>query len=216
MTKACRRTEGIWAGTARICLVFEALQQRLGDLFGFFSNAWNCRGVATFQPQRHATRVERENKKSCEMALFSILRGKAPDRDLALRSLLTPVLFAILAGGETSDAQMSLLISYCRTSPLFAEMTVEEIEALVEDIRKELLEADPDVTIPNAISVLPKPLKETSLALAVSVSYVDGVLSDEQDEVLALLTEKMGVSEDTLYVIKTATSLFQRDAVFAT
>ncbi|MEM8803503.1 MAG: hypothetical protein AAFX07_16670 [Pseudomonadota bacterium] len=149
------------------------------------------------------------------MALFSILRGKAPDRDLALRSLLTPVLFSLLAGDAMSDEQVSLLISYCRTSPLFADMTVEEIEALIADIRKELLEADPDVTIPNAISVLTAPLKETSLALAVAVSHNGGSLSDEQNEVLELLTEKMGVSEDTMTVIKTATSLFQRDAVFA-
>lgn len=150
------------------------------------------------------------------MALFSILRGKAPDRDLALRSLLTPVLFSILAGGEASDAQMALLLSHCQTSPLFEGMSVEELEALIADIRKELLEADPDVTIPNAISVLTGPLKETSLALAVSVSHVGGGLSQEQDEVLDLLIEKMGVSEDTLTLIKTATGLFQRDAVFAT
>jgi hypothetical protein len=62
---------------------------------------------------------------------------------------------------------------------------------------------------------LTNPLKETSLALAIAVSHNGGSLSDEQNEVLDLLTEKMGVSEDTMTVIKTATSLFQRDAVFA-
>lgn len=149
------------------------------------------------------------------MALFSILRGKPPDRDLALRSLLSPVLFSILAGGEASEAQMALLISHCRTSPLFDGMSLEELDALIADVRKELLESDPDVTIPNAISVLTNPLKETSLAWAVSVSHVGGGLSQEQDEVLDLLIEKMGVSEDTMTLIKTATSLFQRDAVFA-
>lgn len=149
------------------------------------------------------------------MALFSILRGKAPDRGLAVKSLLTPVLFSMLARGEVTVEQQTLLAGFCRASPLFAGMTTEEIDKVISDVLLELAEDDPDVTIPNAISVLSKPLRETSLGLAITVSHVDGALSDEQSEVVDLLANQMGVSEKIVGTLKTAASIFQRNAAFS-
>lgn len=149
------------------------------------------------------------------MAFFSILRGNTPDQKLVVKSVLTPVLFLAMARGEIWAEQRALLTALCQSSPLFDDMTDHEVEDTIDRVETELAENDPDEMIPNAISVLSAPLRETSLAIAISVSTVEGSLTEDQLEVVELLAKQMAVSTKTVASLCNAAAMLQRGAVAA-
>lgn len=135
---------------------------------------------------------------------------------MSVRSLLTPAVFVLQAGDEILTEQKTLLVAICKTSPLFADLSEQQLHGLVAAITRELRENDPDVTIPNAVSILTPPLRETALTLAIVVAHINGAISAAQTELLELLAKQMSVPGDLIQAAKTVSLTLQRDAEFST
>ncbi len=146
------------------------------------------------------------------MALFSRLRGKAktPQQDAMARNLLIPSVFVMTVDGALDKSELVQLANGCSFSPIFAGMPGDKIVAMLESILNELAKGNVDQIIPAAIDAMPMALRETSLAFAVRVAFADGHVHKNEAEVLKLLAQQMGVSQDTFASISQVMAMLQR------
>lgn len=144
------------------------------------------------------------------MGLFGNLLSTFEPTFSVQQGIMTIVIAAVKADGDVDDEEYYRVKSMCARSPIFAQNTADQDNALIafaDDVTSRLGTED---AILKAGRALKMPQRETALAFAVDVVLADGIVSREEESFIEMLVAKLEITPAVAQTVIGATIIRNR------
>lgn len=133
--------------------------------------------------------------------VFSRGDAPAPEGLTQQESFLAIALATCAADGHISQSEIDSLISYLRRMRMFESTNGQQMSKMFDKLISMIRRNGPGHLVQTAKSNLPRELRETAFACAVDIALADGVLEDEEKQLLQEIQQVMEVPENIAVTI---------------
>ncbi|MBD5267549.1 MAG: tellurite resistance TerB family protein [Bacteroides sp.] len=131
------------------------------------------------------------------MGLFDKVFSKAPEAEpLNAQESFAGIALAMAgADGSIADSEWEGIVNYIRRLRLYDNYSGPAFDKMFDKVFRILRNEGPAALVAASVQGLPEDLKLTAFACAVDIALADGVVEDEEKEVINQLAEALEISE---------------------
>lgn len=133
------------------------------------------------------------------MGLFDKVFNKAPKSEpLNAQEAFAGIALAMAgADGSIADSEWEGIVNYIRRLHLYDNYSGPAFDKMFDKIFRILRNEGPAALVEASVKGIPEDLKLTSFACAVDIALADGVVEDEEKDVINQLAEALDIPEQT-------------------
>jgi tellurite resistance protein len=136
-------------------------------------------------------------KWSNPMGLFDSMFGGSESKAITKQEAFTGILLAAAAAdGHISDEEAQGLWTAIERMKLFSNFTPDKFHKMMDNLLKILKKGGPNLLIEKCVPALPEELRETAFANACDLVLADGVVEEEEKELLNDLQRSLEIPGD--------------------
>lgn len=131
------------------------------------------------------------------MGLFDKAFSKAPKAEpLNAQEAFAGIAVAMAgADGSIAESEWAGIVNYIRRLRLYENYSDPAFDKMFDKVFRILRNEGPAALVDASVKGLPEDLKLTSFACAVDIALADGVVEDEEKEIINQLAEALEISE---------------------
>lgn len=131
------------------------------------------------------------------MGLFDSLFGGGEGKGITKQEAFAGILLAAAAAdGHISEEEAQGLWTAIERMKLFSNFTPDKFNKMMDTLLKILKKGGPDMLVDKCAPALPDELRETAFANACDIVLADGVVEDDEKEMMERLQHKLEISGD--------------------
>lgn len=133
------------------------------------------------------------------MGLFDKVFSKAPKAEpLNAQEAFAGIALAMAgADGSIAQSEWDGIVNYIRRLRLYDNYSGPAFDKMFDKIFRILRNEGPAALVTASVQGLPDDMKLTAFACAVDIALADGVVEDEEKEVINQLAEALNIPEET-------------------
>lgn len=133
------------------------------------------------------------------MGLFDKIFKQVPEEDMLTKQEAFAGIALAMAGADGSIAQSELdgIVSYIRRLRLYDNFSSPAFDKMFDKLFRILKNQGASALVAASVTGLPEDLKLTAFACAVDIALADGVVEDEEKEIINQLAELLEIPEQT-------------------
>lgn len=133
------------------------------------------------------------------MGLFDKIFNKVPEEDkLSKQEAFAGIALAMAgADGSISQAEWDGIVNYIRRLRLYDNFSGPAFDKMFDKLFRILKSQGASALVASSIDGLPDDLKLTAFACAVDIALADGVVEDEEKDIINQLAESLQIPEKT-------------------
>ncbi len=133
------------------------------------------------------------------MGLFDKVFGKAPKaEELNVQEAFAGIALAMAgADGSIAQSEWDEIVNYIRRLRLYDNFSGPAFDKMFDKIFRILRNEGPGALVAASVKSIPEDLKLTSFACAVDIALADGVLEDEEKDIINQLAQALDIPEET-------------------
>jgi hypothetical protein len=131
------------------------------------------------------------------MGLFDSMLGGGSKKELNKAEAFAGILLAAAGvDGHIGDEEVSSLCTTCQRMKLFSNIPGDKFGTMMDGLVKILKREGPEKPVERCAEVLPDNLRETAFANACDIILADGVVEDEEKELVEKLQNELDIPGD--------------------
>lgn len=131
------------------------------------------------------------------MGLFDGMLGGGGKKELSKAEGFAGILLAAAAAdGHISDEEVSSLCTTVQRMKMFSNVSSNKFNSMMDTLHKILKREGVDKLVERCAEVLPDDLRETAFANACDIVLADGVVEDEEKELIEKLQNELDIPGD--------------------
>lgn len=133
------------------------------------------------------------------MGLFDKIFSSVPEQDkLSKQEAFAGIALAMAgADGSISQAEWDGIVTYIRRLRLYDNFSGPSFDKMFDKLFRILKSQGASALVASSIDGLPEGLKLTAFACAVDIALADGVLEEEEKDIINQLAESLQIPEQT-------------------
>lgn len=133
------------------------------------------------------------------MGLFDKIFKQVPEEGKLTKQEAFAGIALAMAGADGSIAQSEWdgIVSYIRRLRLYDNFSGPAFDKMFDKLFRILKNQGPSALVSSSVAGLPEDLKLTAFACAVDIALADGVVEDEEKEIINQLAEALEIPEQT-------------------
>lgn len=133
------------------------------------------------------------------MGLFDKVFKQVPTEDKLTKQEAFAGIALAMAGadGSISQSEWDGIVNYMRRLRLYDNFSGQAFEKMFDKLFRILRNQGASALVAESVKGLPEDLKLTAFACAVDIALADGVVEDEEKEIINQLAESLDIPDDT-------------------
>ncbi|MDE6160562.1 MAG: tellurite resistance TerB family protein [Muribaculaceae bacterium] len=131
------------------------------------------------------------------MGLFDKIFKQVPEEDMLTKQEAFAGIALAMAGadGSIAESEWEGIVNYIRRLRLYDNYSGAAFDKMFDKVFRILRNEGPAALVEASVGSLPEDLKLTAFACAVDIALADGVVEEEEKEVINQLAEALEISE---------------------
>ncbi|MBD5333772.1 MAG: tellurite resistance TerB family protein [Bacteroides sp.] len=133
------------------------------------------------------------------MGLFDKVFNKAPQAEpFTAQEAFAGIAIAMAgADGSIAESEWEGIVNYIRRLRLYDNFSGPAFDKMFDKVFRVLRNDGPSALVEASIAGIPEDMKLTAFACAVDIALADGVVEDEEKEVINQLAQALEIPEET-------------------